>query len=77
MLSNVNDLSGASSLTGTLTGIVEPTLTSAALKSDVAKWCAVLVAPASKEAILSVRSAAGGWTGTVLDGVGYLRACSW
>ena len=50
--SKVKDFSALSSLTGTLTGSVEPTLTSAELRSDVASECAVLVAPESREAIL-------------------------
>ena len=49
--SKVKDFSALSSLTGTLTGSVEPTLTSAALRSDVASECAVLVAPESRDAI--------------------------
>ena len=54
MPSNVNVLSAASSLTGTLRGMVEPTFASAALRSDVASECAVLVAPDSKEAMFRV-----------------------
>ena len=53
MPSNVNVLSAAPSLTGTFIGMFEPTFTSAELRSDVARECAVLVAPESKEAMFS------------------------
>ena len=50
--SKVNVLSGASSFTGTLMGMFEPTLTSAALRREVAAECATFVAVESKEAIV-------------------------
>lgn len=52
MFSNVNVLSGTPSLTVTLMGMVEPTLISAALSSEVAAECAAFVALDRIEAIV-------------------------
>ncbi len=52
MPANVNGFSASSSFTGTLTGSVEPAFASAALRSEVARLCAVFVAPARSEAMI-------------------------